>query len=79
MSKCSFCKSPLKLNLIDMGKAPISNNLFNSLDCKEIKKSYKLIISICNKCWLVQNRHKVPAKKFLPKIIHILVLFHQVY
>jgi SAM-dependent methyltransferase len=67
MSKCSFCKSPLKLNLIDMGKAPISNNLFNSLDCKEIKKSYKLTISICNKCWLVQTRHKVPAKKIFTK------------
>lgn len=63
MKRCSFCKSSLKIKVIDLGKTAIANNYLNN--SKEIKfeKKYPLEIFFCSSCYLVQTGIRLPAGK----------------
>ena len=60
---CGFCKKKLTLEVIDLGNAPITNNLLKKLPKKNFKYTYPLKVFVCDKCWLVQNKDKINAKK----------------
>ena len=51
---CAACNAKLEFDILDLGKAPITNNLLSKFQ-KKFKVSYSLKVSICNKCWLTQN------------------------
>ena len=59
---CSACKARLRLEVLDLGIAPITNNLL-SKPKKKFKQIYPLRVYVCNKCWLVQNKEKIDPKK----------------
>lgn len=60
---CAICRKKLKLEVIDLGNAPITNNLLKKPSPKKIKETYPLKVFVCNKCWLVQNKYKIDPKK----------------
>jgi 2-polyprenyl-3-methyl-5-hydroxy-6-metoxy-1,4-benzoquinol methylase len=64
---CGFCKKKLTLEVIDLGNAPITNNLLKKLPKKNFKYTYPLKVFVCDKCWLVQNKDKINAKKIFTK------------
>ena len=59
---CSICKKKLKLEILDLGKAPITNNLLKKPN-KKFRDVYPLRVFFCDKCWLVQNKEKINPKK----------------
>lgn len=64
---CGFCKNKLTLEVIDLGNAPITNNLLKKLPKKNFKYTYPLKVFVCDKCWLVQNKYKINPKKIFTK------------
>ena len=64
---CGFCKKKLTLEVIDLGNAPITNNLLKKLSKKSFKYTYPLKVFVCDKCWLVQNKDKINPKKIFTK------------
>ena len=61
---CAACNAKLEFDILDLGKAPITNNLLSKIPKKKFKASYSLKVSICNKCWLTQTKHKINPKNF---------------
>jgi 2-polyprenyl-3-methyl-5-hydroxy-6-metoxy-1,4-benzoquinol methylase len=59
---CSICKKKLNLEVLDLGKAPITNNLLKKPK-KNFKEIFPLSVCVCDKCWLVQNKEKLNPKK----------------
>ena len=64
---CAACNAKLEFDILDLGKAPITNNLLSKIPKKKFKESYSLKVSICNKCWLTQTKHKINPKKIFNK------------
>lgn len=58
---CSICKKKLNLEVLDLGKAPITNNLLKKPK-KNFKEIFPLTVCVCDKCWLVQNKEKLNPK-----------------
>ena len=52
---CRFCKSKKAINILDLGKIPLSNNFIKKNQIAHTKK-YDLKIFICSKCLLVQTK-----------------------
>lgn len=52
---CRFCKSKKAINILDLGKIPLSNNFIKKNQISHTKK-YDLKIFICSKCLLVQTK-----------------------
>lgn len=59
---CRFCRSPLKLDLIDLGRQPLSNSYLtqDQLD-SGVEATYPLHARVCETCWLVQVEDVVPS------------------
>ena len=53
---CRHCNEKLKDELIDLGKAPPSNNYISSDDINSPENYYPLKVMVCNNCWLVQTQ-----------------------
>ena len=53
---CRHCNETLKDELIDLGKAPPSNNYISSDDINSPENYYPLKVMVCNNCWLVQTQ-----------------------
>ena len=64
---CAACNAKLEFDILDLGKAPITNNLLSKIPKKKFKASYSLKVSICHKCWLTQTKHKINPKKIFNK------------
>ena len=64
---CASCNAKLEFDILDLGKAPITNNLLSKIPKKKFKASYPLKVSVCNKCWLAQTKHKINPKKIFSK------------
>ena len=60
--KCAICKKTLN-KIIDLGSAPITNNLLRKTSKNHSKYSFPLQVHFCSKCWLVQNKYKIDPKK----------------
>ena len=52
--KCRHCTSPLSLNFLDLGFAPLSNAYLTEDDLQKSEKYYPLKVQVCEHCWLVQ-------------------------
>ena len=61
--KCAICKKTLNKKIIDLGSAPITNNLLKKTSKNHSKYSFPLQVHFCSKCWLVQNKYKIDPKK----------------
>lgn len=53
--RCRFCHAPLQLDLIDLGRQPLSNAYLNIEDLEAGREAlYPLHARVCEECWLVQ-------------------------
>ncbi|MEM8845332.1 MAG: SAM-dependent methyltransferase, partial [Pseudomonadota bacterium] len=52
--KCRFCKSPLKLELIDLVNCPPSNSYLSKEQLNLPEVYYPLKVLVCTNCWLAQ-------------------------
>jgi len=59
--KCSFCKNPLRTDLVNFKKIPIANYYKKIINPTFTK--YNLQIKVCKKCLLVQSTNKIHPKK----------------
>ena len=62
MSYCRFCRTPLSRTLIDLGMQPLANSYLSEQRLKLPEPRYPLHAKICEKCFLVQVDHDVPAE-----------------
>ena len=62
---CKSCNKKVNKILIDLGSAPLSNNLLNKVD--ESEKWYPLKVMICDKCWLAQVSHNLSSSEVFNK------------
>jgi hypothetical protein len=63
---CRFCKSKKGINILDLGKTPLSNDFIKKNQITHTKK-YDLKIFICSKCLLVQTKDVVNENKIFNK------------
>lgn len=52
--KCRNCGAPLRLELIDLGSAPLSNAYLTTVSLRRPEKWFPLRVLVCEQCWLVQ-------------------------
>lgn len=62
--KCRFCKEKLELDFLNIGKSALANS-FTKKKLKYKKKN--LILSLCERCLLVQHSSKVQSKEIFDK------------
>ena len=60
--KCRHCRSELKLLLVDLGSAPLSNAFITNPEMSE--KHFPLRVLVCENCWLVQTEDFVSPENF---------------
>lgn len=61
--KCRHCKSPIKLNFVDLGNSPPSNAYLSAEDLKKVELYFPLRVNVCEECWLVQTEDFVDADR----------------
>jgi len=59
--KCRHCKVELKLPLIDLGSAPLSNAYLTEQTLLSPEKWFPLRVLVCENCWLVQTESLIQA------------------
>jgi len=52
---CRHCKSPLTLNMADLGTSPPSNAYLDRAQLDAPERWYPLRVLVCQNCWLVQT------------------------
>lgn len=52
---CRHCSAALRLPLIDLGRAPLSNGYLTAETVKRPEKWLPLRVLVCEECWLVQT------------------------
>ena len=61
--KCRHCKTELKLTLIDLGGAPLSNAYLTEQTLQAPEKWFPLRVLVCESCWLVQTEDFTQAEE----------------
>jgi len=59
--KCRHCSAPLEHLFLDLGSMPPSNAYLSREDLARPERSYPLVISVCDRCWLVQTEDYAQA------------------
>ncbi len=62
---CKSCKKKINKTLIDLGSAPLSNNLLYKIE--ESENWYPLKVMICSNCWLAQTNHNLTSSEVFNK------------
>ncbi|WP_129777768.1 class I SAM-dependent methyltransferase [Peristeroidobacter soli] len=60
---CRHCRSPLQLQLIDLGSSPPSNAYLTKEKLSAPERWYPLKVMVCERCWLVQTRDFTQASE----------------
>ncbi|MDA9021363.1 class I SAM-dependent methyltransferase [Gammaproteobacteria bacterium] len=55
MKRCRHCSNSLETQILDLGKAPPSNNYVSQENLEREETYYPLKLFVCEKCWLVQT------------------------
>lgn len=67
---CGFCNSKI-IKILDLGKTPLANSFLSKTELKKKEKNYKLTLSYCSNCHLVQApRDAKPNKIFNEKYVY---------
>ena len=53
--RCRHCGANLRLTLVDLGSAPLSNGYLTAETLKQPEKWFPLRVLVCEDCWLVQT------------------------
>jgi 2-polyprenyl-3-methyl-5-hydroxy-6-metoxy-1,4-benzoquinol methylase len=61
--KCRHCNTELKLPLIDLGSAPLSNAYLTEQTLHTPEKWFPLRVLVCESCWLVQTEDFAQAEE----------------
>ena len=67
---CRNCKTELKLNLIDLGDAPLSNGYLSKDQLCVKEPTYPLHVKVCENCYLVQTMDYVTSKDVFTSKYH---------
>ena len=60
MHTCRFCRAPLTLNFIDLGRQPVSNDYLSKAQLQAGgEPAYPLNVWVCDRCFLVQAEDPV--------------------
>ena len=63
--KCRFCNTKLNNTFVDLGECPPSNSYLSDKNEFALEKKFKLILLICDRCWLLQTEDfNTPEKIF---------------
>ena len=65
--KCRHCNTELKLPLIDLGSAPLSNAYLTEQTLHTPEKWFPLRVLVCESCWLVQTGGFAQADELFDK------------
>ncbi|MEM9098846.1 MAG: class I SAM-dependent methyltransferase, partial [Pseudomonadota bacterium] len=62
MSTCRFCGAQLSLCLVDLGETPLANSYLEpTAEAIAAERRFPLKAMVCERTWLVQLEHAVPA------------------
>ena len=64
--KCRHCGSELKLPLVDLGSAPLSNAYLTEQTLHAPEKWFPLRVLVCEHCWLVQTEDFAGRDELFP-------------
>jgi SAM-dependent methyltransferase len=60
---CRFCRAPLTRTFLDLGNQPLANSYLTKAQLEAgTERSYALHTRVCDRCFLVQADHDVPAE-----------------
>ncbi|WP_341899320.1 methyltransferase domain-containing protein, partial [Ferrovibrio terrae] len=62
MSECRFCHAPLRRSFVDLGMQPLANSYVPAVKAGQDEPRYPLHARVCERCFLVQVDHNVPAE-----------------
>jgi SAM-dependent methyltransferase len=51
---CRFCKAPLELTMVDLGKSPLCESFLPADQLEAMEPFYPLHVRVCTRCWLAQ-------------------------
>lgn len=63
-ARCRHCGQPLRLPLLDLGRAPPSNAFLRATEVHARQPEFALRLLVCTHCWLVQTQYP-PAREAL--------------
>jgi SAM-dependent methyltransferase len=66
---CEVCDSKDLVNVLDLGKQPLCDDLIEIGNNKKSKK-YKILIQLCKNCLTAKQRYNVNNRTLFPKIYH---------
>lgn len=69
--KCRICNSKTLYPFLSLGSMPIPNGFLQQSQLKEKEIFYPLEACVCNKCWLVQLTHVIPAEIMFKNYLYI--------
>lgn len=71
IKSCRICDSNLIFDFLSLGSMPIPNGFLSKKELKKSESFYPLGICVCEKCWLVQLTHVVPAELMFKNYLYI--------
>jgi len=69
--RCRMCKSSNVIPFLNMGEQPLVNSLLTKEELKSPEESYKLVVSYCNDCGLVQIVNPIVATKIYQDVDYL--------
>lgn len=66
---CEVCDSKDLINVLDLGKQPLCDDLIEIGNNKKSKK-YKILIQLCKNCLTAKQKYNVNNRTLFPKIYH---------
>ena len=69
--RCRMCKSTDITPFLNMGEQPLVNSLLTKEELKLPEESYKLVVSYCNDCGLVQIVNPIAATKIYQDVDYL--------
>ena len=76
---CRFCKSDLKVGVIDLHTSPPSNSYLSKKDLNTHENYYPLKIYFCNNCYLVQTIDYVDKEIMFSEKLFIFFLYIRIF
>lgn len=68
---CRICGSDLIFEFLSLGSMPIPNGFLSKKELKKPEPFYPLGVFVCEKCWLVQLTHVIPAEIMFKNYLYI--------
>lgn len=71
VKECRICGSSKLYSFLSLGAMPIPNGFLTKQELKKAEPNYPLGVFVCEKCWLVQLTHVIPAEIMFKNYLYI--------